>query len=138
MSGNKRRSAFGLMITITPLCHERLFFRFRIGRFRGEPAALRVQIAAVPETIRAGEPVRIEAKLTLNGKPVDDAKQVEFELWKEGRLLHDKIKATRQGEGIYGAENVFDEEGTYYVIAHARAKGMHSMPKKKLTVGGRQ
>ncbi|UUZ86585.1 FixH family protein [Paenibacillus sp. P26] len=95
-------------------------------------------MAAVPETIRAGEPVRIEAKLTLNGKPVDDAKQVEFELWKEGRLLHDKIKATRQGEGIYGAENVFDEEGTYYVIAHARAKGMHSMPKKKLTVGSRQ
>ncbi|WP_248925199.1 FixH family protein [Paenibacillus hamazuiensis] len=98
-----------------------------------EPAAVRVQITTVPETIRAGQPVRIEAKVTLGESSIDDAKKVEFEIGEDGQS-QGLFTAKHQGQGVYSLDKTFEHKGSYYIIAHVRAKGMHSMPKKQLIV----
>ena len=94
-----------------------------------------VVIISSPETIQLGQPVQIEAHVTQGSKPVEDAQEVEFEIWKEGNNKHEKIKVAHDRGGIYPISRTFSEEGVYYVIAHVTARDMHVMPKKELVVG---
>ncbi|AZS14982.1 FixH family protein [Paenibacillus lutimineralis] len=99
-----------------------------------EPIQVRLQVN--PTEIQAGEKVRFEAKVTQQGETVDDAKEVMFEIWKDGDTedQHSKVTVKSAGEGTYVLEKTFKEAGNYQVISHVTARDQHSMPSEKFTV----
>lgn len=99
-----------------------------------EPIQVKLQVT--PNEPSAGEPVTFEAKVTYNGKDVDDAKEVMFEYWKEGAddAKRTKVTVTSEGQGLYKLGETFLEPGTYHVISHVTARDQHSMPMVKFTV----
>ena len=96
-----------------------------------------VEVLTEPETLKAGTPVQIMAKVTQGEELVDDADRGEFELWRDGQSddEHQHMNGEHQGEGIYAITYTFEEAGTYYVIPHTDARGMHIMPTATLNVG---
>jgi len=100
-----------------------------------ELQAIEVNIKTLPETLNPEEVSTIQAKVTQGSENVNDAEEVEFELWKKGSEEHLEIEAEKQGKGLYSIQHTFDEKGIYYVIAHVTARDMHTMPQKKLNVG---
>lgn len=101
------------------------------------PEPIDVQIAIKPESLNPGDTVTIEAKVTQGEEPVEDADEVEFELWRDGDAddEHKMIEGKHAGDGIYTIEQTLDDAGVYYVIAHVTARGMHNMPQKEFHVG---
>ncbi len=97
--------------------------------------AIEVKIKTVPETLKPEQITTLQAKVTQGSENVDDAEEVEFEVWKKGSEDHKKVMAEQQGKGLYSIQHTFDEKGIYYAIAHVTARGMHNMPQKKLNVG---
>ncbi|WP_391203703.1 FixH family protein [Psychrobacillus sp. L4] len=89
-----------------------------------------------PETLPVGQEVALSAKVTQGDKAVDDADQVEFEVWESGMREHGTMlegKLTK--DGVYEANYTFDHDGIYYMFAHTNARGLHVMPKQELKVG---
>jgi hypothetical protein len=97
------------------------------------PAFVEVVIQ-IPKTVYVDEEVVIEAHVTQGDEKVEDAKKVEFEIWKTDQETHEKVLGEHQGEGIYSISSTFLEEGDYFVIAHVTARDMHNMPKQEFTV----
>lgn len=92
----------------------------------------------LPKDVRAGKETRMEVRITHEGKPVNDADDVKFEIWKKGapKDEHEKIDAKKSGDGVYGIEKTFPEAGEYQVMYHVTARGGHVMePAETLTVG---
>lgn len=78
----------------------------------------------------------IKIKLMQEGKKVNDATNIQFEIWKkENHEDHEVIKAKHEGNGIYFAEKTFREDGLYYIKADVRARDLHVMPTKQVIVG---
>lgn len=77
----------------------------------------------------------IQAHVTQGDENIDNADDMEFEIWMEGQEEHFKVPGESQVEGIYSIEKEFKDEGIYYVIAHVTARGMHTMPKHQFVVG---
>lgn len=100
-----------------------------------EPAFLDVQISINPEQGKVSEPVTFQAKVTYGEKEVTDADSVEFEIWRSQDEYHEKIEVEHGENGIYQLEKDFNEEGTYYIIAHVTAENMHNMPKEEFVIG---
>ncbi|WP_234400684.1 FixH family protein [Virgibacillus senegalensis] len=100
-----------------------------------EPQPIEVALQ-VPEQAESGDSVSLTAKVTQGGENVEDAEEVEFEVWQEGTKEESElIEAEYQGDGIYGIEKSFEVEGTYVVQSHVTARQMHIMPKKSLVIG---
>lgn len=94
-----------------------------------------VEVAIVlPDHIKTEEQTKISAKVTQGDENVDDALDVLFEIWKDDQEDHDRIEGKHQKDGIYTVEKKFTEPGTYYVISHVTARGMHVMPKQEFQV----
>lgn len=93
-----------------------------------------VELSLTPESIKAGEKVLIEAKVTQAGSPVEDANEVEFEVTLEGGGVQAKVPVKHDQGGVYKMEKTFDEAGTYRIVSHVTARGQHSMPLKELKV----
>jgi hypothetical protein len=91
-------------------------------------------VIQTPESINVNEEVVIEALVTQGDEKVEDAKKVEFELWKSDQETHEKVLGEHQGNGIYAITKTFQESGDYFVIAHVTARAMHNMPKKEFRV----
>ncbi|TQR09202.1 FixH family protein [Psychrobacillus lasiicapitis] len=89
-----------------------------------------------PEQLTVGEKVVLSAKVSQGEEAVDDADKVEFEVWESGlRDEGEMIEGTLTKDGVYEANHTFDHDGVYYMFAHTTARGLHTMPKQKLTVG---
>ncbi|SET34012.1 YtkA-like [Salinibacillus kushneri] len=90
----------------------------------------------LPEEIQVNKEVLLKAAVTLDEEKVTDADNVKFEIWKEGSAEenHEEIEGAHEKDGIYSISKTFQEKGTYYVIAHVTARGMHNMPKEEFTV----
>jgi hypothetical protein len=88
----------------------------------------------IPENINVNEEVVIEARVTQGDEKVEDAKKVEFEIWKSDQETYEKVLGEHQGDGIYSISKTFSDEGDYFVIAHVTARDMHNMPKKEFKV----
>ncbi|GAA0480205.1 hypothetical protein GCM10008986_00890 [Salinibacillus aidingensis] len=90
----------------------------------------------LPSSIQVNEEVPLKAAVTLGEEKVEDATYVKFEIWKKGSAEenHEKIKAEHKGDGVYSITKTFSESGTYNIIAHTQARGMHNMPKEEFTV----
>ncbi|TYS64521.1 hypothetical protein FZC76_18340 [Sutcliffiella horikoshii] len=99
------------------------------------PSMVEVEIK-LPEAVEPNEEVKIEALVTQGEENVDDAREVKFEVWKQGQEAdHEMEEASNDGSGIYSITKTFEEEGFYYVVAHTTARDMHVMPRVELTVG---
>jgi hypothetical protein len=94
-----------------------------------------VAIQLDPEKADPGQEVTIKAAVTQGDEKVEDADEVKFEVWKHGEEDHEMVEGKHVGEGIYSIKKTFNEEGTYYVVAHVTARGMHNMPKKEFIIG---
>lgn len=100
-----------------------------------EPQFLDVQLTISPEKAGVNEEIILEAKVTYGEEEVEDADEVKFEVWRSQAEEHEKVIVEHSENGIYRMKKSFEEEGTYYVIAHVTARSMHNMPKKEFVVG---
>lgn len=100
---------------------------------------IKVSISTNPaaEEVTPGEAFTIQSKVTHDGENVNDADEVRFEFWKEGQSEedHQMTEGEFTENGVYTMETTVDEAGTYYVISHVTARGMHNMPQQELTIG---
>lgn len=99
-------------------------------------APIQVELKVTPESVKIGENVKFEAKVTYQDQPVDDAKEVMFEVGREGGTDEDRFMETvsSSGDGLYVWETSFDQAGEYKAISHVTAKDQHSMPSVTFTV----
>ena len=95
---------------------------------------LEVEIAIKASPAKVNENVVFEAKVTQDGKPVEDAKEVEFEFAREGDPDTEIIKVKNQENGVYQMEKSFPEEGRYTITTHVTARDMHSMPSEEFEI----
>ena len=100
-----------------------------------QPKMLNVELSISPSKGEANQPVTFEAKVTEGNDKVNDADEVLFEIWRSNDENHQKIEVKHPKNGIYHLEKSFQQEGTYYIISHVTARGMHNMPKKEFTIG---
>lgn len=90
----------------------------------------------VQETADVNETVLFKASVTQGDEKIKDADEVEFEVWEEGKKEDSEmIEAKNNNDGTYEAEKSFDANGVYTVQVHVTARGLHTMPKKSVTVG---
>lgn len=100
-----------------------------------EEAPLQAEII-IPNTFSANEQETIKAILTQNGKRVEDADFVHFEIWKQdGSIKYSMEEANELGNGIYSISKDFDHDGLYFVKVHAGHNGSIILPKKQFVVG---
>ncbi|MFG0213650.1 FixH family protein [Brevibacillus porteri] len=90
-----------------------------------------------PKELVAGDTVTFSVKVTQDGQPVDDAKEVKFEWWKDGQEKHETIPASLQGDGVYTAQQTISEPGSYFVYYHVTARDFHNMQKTPFTVNSK-
>lgn len=90
----------------------------------------------MPDKLPLNQESLLKARLTQGKEHVDDAQEVQFEIWKENhKKQSEMIDAKLEKEGVYTAKKTFQEDGIYYIQAHATARGMHVMPVKRVVVG---
>ncbi|WP_141432526.1 FixH family protein [Bacillus sp. 03113] len=90
----------------------------------------------VPKQAGVDQNITISAEITQDQKKVDDAKEVEFEIWKDGKKGDSlTLDANHKGKGIYQTETSLQEEGNYFVQVHVTARSMHAMPKTTIQIG---
>ncbi|MCE3201325.1 FixH family protein [Paenibacillus sonchi] len=96
---------------------------------------IKVELSWSPLQVAAGQKVVFEALVTQEGQPVDDAKEVLFEIVSNNNS-ESKLEFTGEsaGNGIYKAEGTMEAEGEFTVTSHVTARTQHSMPSKKLVV----
>lgn len=96
---------------------------------------IKVELRWAPQQISVNQVVTFEAVVTQAGKPVDDAKEVVFEIInKHDKSQNYKFTGTSSGDGVYKAEGAIEEEGEFTVTSHVSARTQHSMPSKELLV----
>lgn len=100
-----------------------------------EPQFLDVQLTVFPEKAQVNEEITFEAKVTYGPEEVKDADEVKFEIWRAHAEEHEKIVVEHSENGIYRLKKSFNDEGTYYLVAHVTARSMHNMPKIEFIVG---
>lgn len=99
------------------------------------PEPIEVELT-VPEHADPNEAVKLSALVTQGDEKVEDASEVEYEIWEEGKKddsIH--IEATNEKEGVYSTETSFETAGTYHVQVHVTARSMHVMPEKQIVIG---
>lgn len=96
---------------------------------------LNVQLT-VTEQVEVDGIIKIAAVVTQGEAKIDDADEVEFEIWEEGKKDESvKVKSNNDKDGLYTAETSFDHDGLFYIQGHVTARGLHTMPTKEVTVG---
>lgn len=99
------------------------------------PQPLQVDLT-VTEQVEVNGAVNMAALVTQGDEKVEDASEVVFEIWEEGKKEESsKIDAVNEKEGMYTAETSFDHDGLFHVQVHVTARDMHTMPLKEVTVG---
>ncbi|AXH99563.1 hypothetical protein DV702_07250 [Sporosarcina sp. PTS2304] len=99
------------------------------------PEPIEVELT-VPESADVMAPVTLTTLVTQGEEKVEDATEVEYEIWLEGKKddsIH--VETTNDKEGIYSAETTFESDGIYHVQVHVTAREMHVMPEKKIQIG---
>jgi hypothetical protein len=91
----------------------------------------------LPADVQIKEVVAIQTHVTQGDEMVEDAKEVQIEIWnvEEGKENSELIEAEHNGEGIYGVKYSFEARGIYRIQSHVTARDMHVMPTKQLVVG---
>ena len=99
------------------------------------PKIVNAQIM-IPGKISLNKESVLSVRVTQGSDNVDDADEVQFEIWKENNKEDSEmIEAQHEKDGIYTVKKTFKEDGIYYVQTHVTARDMHVMPKKPFIVG---
>ncbi|SDJ49274.1 FixH family protein [Salimicrobium halophilum] len=103
-------------------------------------APVDVEIELPEQPLPLKKNVDIFANVTQGEEPVNDAEYVEFEIWhtEDGQESSEKIQAVQSGEGSYTIQYNFSKSGSYQVIAHTQARGLHTMPQMEVMVEGKE
>jgi tetrahydromethanopterin S-methyltransferase subunit B len=99
------------------------------------PKMLDVKLLITPEKGEVNQPITFNAIVTQGKEKVNDADEVTFEIWRSMNPKHEKIDIKKGKDGVYSLSKTFQQDGTYYVISHVTARGMHNMPKKEFVIG---
>ncbi|NMH71647.1 hypothetical protein HF078_01025 [Bacillus sp. RO2] len=91
----------------------------------------------LPENVKEQEEVAVKTLVTQGDEKVEDAKEVQFEIWnvekgKENSVL---LNAEHVGDGVYEVKHSFEDKGVYRVQSHVTARDMHVMPTKQMVIG---
>ncbi|CEI81336.1 hypothetical protein J18TS1_09410 [Oceanobacillus oncorhynchi subsp. incaldanensis] len=90
----------------------------------------------VPEHVEVGETIDLTAHVTFDDEPVEDAREVLFEVWTQGHADDSvEIEGVHQEDGTYTASFTFEEEAVYEMYAHTTARELHVMPLKTVIAG---
>ncbi|MBY0123668.1 FixH family protein [Bacillus sp. S/N-304-OC-R1] len=99
------------------------------------PAIIEADLT-LPEKANPGEEVPLAVTVKQGEEFVEDAKEVKFEIWKEGEKDSSKlVEAKHEEKGKYVATYSFPENGLYHVQSHVTARDMHTMPTKQIQIG---
>ncbi|XJZ25840.1 FixH family protein [Bacillota bacterium Lsc_1132] len=120
-----------LLLVILTSCNQRTEKKDHV------PEMLNVDLSVQPAKGQVNQPVIFEAKVTQGAEQVNDADKVTFEIWRSKDPKHEKINIKNPKNGIYRLEKSFGQEGTYYIISHVTARGLHNMPKIEFVIGNR-
>ncbi|WJD79123.1 FixH family protein [Priestia megaterium] len=89
----------------------------------------------IPENIEPQSTQVLEVHVMQENKTVDDAKSVQFKVWKkDARGKVEIVKAHYDGS-IYKAKATFKEDGIYYIKTDINARGEHILPTQQVAVG---
>lgn len=78
----------------------------------------------IPKETEVGKLNQFSVLVTQQGKPVNQADDVMFEIWQDvPNSKHEIIHAKRTGDGIYSIEYSFKNAGIYNVMYHVVAGG---------------
>jgi len=100
------------------------------------PQPLTVEFQVDPKPVKAGEVTTVSVLVKQGEELVEDAQEVEFEIWEEGQEKHDMVPAENKGKGVYSIMEKFHKPTTYYVMYHVTARDMHSMKQMEVVVEG--
>ena len=90
----------------------------------------------VTDEVDVNGTVEMAAIVMQGDEKVEDADEVVFEVWEEGKKDDSvMIESDNKKEGLYTAETSFDHDGIFHIQSHVTARAMHIMPKKEVTVG---
>ncbi len=90
----------------------------------------------VTNTVEIDETVTMKTIVTLGDEKIEDADEVVYEVWEEGKKSDSEmIESVHKGEGVYLAETTFAHDGTFSVQVHVTARAQHTMPIETVTVG---
>ncbi|PRO67167.1 FixH family protein [Alkalicoccus urumqiensis] len=93
-------------------------------------------VIEAPDSVEPGDDVVLAAVVTQGEEQVEDAGEVEFEIWVDGaKSESDSVEAVHTENGVYEAEYAFEDEAVYQVQAHTTARGSHVMPVQEVTSG---
>lgn len=96
---------------------------------------IKVELNLSPEKIVVDQRVTFAAVVTQDNAPVDDAKEVMFEIVNmEDKEQKIELTGKLIGDGVYQAEGTIDKVGLYSVTSHVTARTQHSMPSKEFSV----
>ncbi|WP_338527372.1 FixH family protein [Bacillus sp. MAG717A] len=120
-----------LMLTLLSACGNSV-----ANSGKGEvPELLEVKLTG-PEQVEKNESVIVKAAVTYGDTPVDDADDVQFEVWKDGDKDNSKmIQPKKENKGVYELHTAFNKDGLYIIQVHVTAKQQHNMPKTNIHVG---
>ncbi len=99
----------------------------------GVPQRLEVELT-VPETIGVNEDILVEAKVTQGDEAVNDASEVKFEVKNVDTEKSQSFEGESAENGMYSVTIQIEKPGTYSVISHVTARGLHTMPSKEIVV----
>lgn len=90
----------------------------------------------VPANGEVDKDIQLQAEVTYGDEKVEDANEVMFEIWKDGKKdSSEMIEASHTSNGIYEITYRFKEDGVYFIQSHVTAKDQHNMPKKQIVIG---
>ncbi|MEA3319681.1 MAG: FixH family protein [Bacillota bacterium] len=91
----------------------------------------------LPENVKEQEEVAVKTLVTQGDEKVEDAKEVQFEIWnvEKGKKNSVLLDAEHVGDGVYEVKHSFEDKGVYRVQSHVTARDMHVMPTKQMVVG---
>ncbi|MHA6529022.1 FixH family protein [Paenibacillus sp. BAC0078] len=96
---------------------------------------IKVELSWTPQQVSVNQMVTFEAVVTQAGEPVDDAKEVVFEIInKKDKSRKYEFTGESSGNGKYKADGTIEEEGEFTVTSHVTARTQHSMPSRELLV----
>lgn len=102
------------------------------------PLPLSVSFQVEPMLLKTEEVATIQVEVKQGDEPVEDADQVEFEIWKENQEKHDMVPAENKGKGVYSIMERFHEPGIYFIMYHVTARDQHTMKEMQVVVEGDQ
>ncbi|MBY0064862.1 FixH family protein [Priestia aryabhattai] len=89
----------------------------------------------LPENIEPQSTQVLEVHVMQENKTVDDAKIVQFNVWKKDDPEKvQAVKANYNG-GMYTAKATFEDDGVYYIKTDINARGEHILPTQQVAVG---